>query len=383
MARGHKQKPAKTAQKPRSVKTVAKPKVSRTSQPKPAPKPAKAPKAVKKAPVVKAAPVAPLPVKRVVSDEVRRAAIAEAAEKAREKLWAEQGQPITTVQGVTIAFAQLSRSKPHWHLLTFGLALDGLELSIRVLKGKDELAPPAWPVTLLTGLISRARAKDLSADTNQVVLLSDGIAPPAADPTTGLTPEMVGLVFTPDPEVQKLVTPHDTVPVLLAVPITRDEVRVVREWSPSGLVEVLAKVDPLLITDLERASLLQSPRARALIEQRVEREGSSLSNITTDVNEASRTGKKVTWKLPVEAIETFVSLLKGRIGHLRPFSISSPTFRAEVVNADQPSVQLDGNVLTLKLNLVGARQLRSSIRAKAGTYTFDALPDFELVVVTQ
>jgi hypothetical protein len=54
-----------------------------------------------------------------------------------------------------------------------------------------------------------------------------------------------------------------------------------------------------------------------------------------------------------------------------------------VVNADQPSVQLDGNVLTLKLNLVGARQLRSSIRAKAGTYTFDALPDFELVVVTQ
>jgi hypothetical protein len=140
-------------------------------------------------------------VKRVVSDEVRRAAIAEAAEKAREKLWVEQGQPITTVQGVTIAFAQLNRSKPHWHLLTFGLALDGLELSIRVLKGKDELAPPAWPVTLLTGLISRARAKDLSADTNQVVLLSDGIAPPVADPTTALTPEMVGLVFTPDPEV--------------------------------------------------------------------------------------------------------------------------------------------------------------------------------------
>lgn len=377
MARGNQQKPAKPPRKPRP----AAPKPAKVKKPgaKADPKPI----ARKKAPVTPPPqpPKAPPPQPKV-SDDVRRVAVAEAAEKAREKLWGEQGQPLTTVQGVTIAFAQLNRSKPHWHLLTFGLALDGAELSMRVLKGKEELAPPAWPVTLLTGLIGRMRAKELSADTNQVVLLSDGIAPAAVDPESDFTPDMEGLLFAPDPEVQKLVTVHDTVPVLLVVPITRDEVRVVREWAPSGLVDVLSKVDPLLITDLERASLLQSPRARAMIEQRVEREGSSLSNITTDVNEARRTGKTLRWSLSAEAIETFISLLKGRIGHLRPFSITSPNFRAEVVNADQSSVQLDGEALTLKLNLVGARQLRSTLRAKAGTYTFDALPDFELVVIS-
>lgn len=314
----------------------------------------------------------------VVSDAERRAAFAESAERMRERLWGEQGQPLTTVDGVTIAFALLNKSRMHWHLLTFGLALDGLELSLRVVKAKDELAPPAWPVALLSALIKRAKSRQLSADTNQVVVPSEGIAPPLPDGEAAT--DLSGLIFTIDPDAGKLVTPHDKAPVLLCVPVTRDEVRAVREWSPSGLIEVLAKSDPLLITDLERASLLQSPRARAVIDQRMEREGSSLSAITAEHSEFVSSAKKTTWKLSADAMDTLISLLKGRTGHLRSFSVNSPDAQVHVESAHAPGFSVEGKTLTLKLSLVAARQLRSTLRAKSGTYPVDFLPGFEFAV---
>ncbi|MFZ5438771.1 MAG: suppressor of fused domain protein, partial [Myxococcota bacterium] len=300
-------------------------------------------------------------------------ALAAAAEALRQKLWGAQGQPLTTVEGVTIASALLPRGRPHWHLLTFGLGLSGFELSLRVVKLKDELAAPAWAVALLSALISRVKAGTLAGDTNQVVLLAEGVAP-------GTDSEHAGLVFTVDPDAGTLQAEGHQVPVLLCVPVTRDEARAVREWSPAGLVEVLARVDPLLISDLERPSLLQSPRARVLIDQRMEREGSSLSTMTAAVSEVSKSGADLTWKLSVDAVDTLVALLKGRIGHLRPFTVSADGARVELLSADAPSVALEGKTLTLKLSLVAARQLRSQLRAKPGTYTFELLPNFALVV---
>lgn len=349
----------------------------------PAPKPAAkvAPKAAPKAtpapkPPVQAAPVTHLPPK--ASEAERRTAFAESAERMRERLWAEQGQPLTTIDGVTIAFALLNKSRMHWHLLTFGLALDGLELSIRVLKAKDELAPPAWPVALLSALIKRTKSKQLTADTNQVVVPSEGIAPPLPDGESAT--ELSGLIFTIDPDAGKLVTPYDKAPVLLCVPVTKDEVRAVREWSPTGLIEVLSKGDPLLITDLERASLLQSPRARAVIDQRMEKEGSSLSSITAEASAIESNGKKTTWKLSVDAMETVISLLKGRTGHLRSFTVSSPDAQVNVESAHAPAFSVDGQTLSLKLSLVAARQLRSVLRARPGNYPVEFLPGFEFEV---
>ncbi len=337
---------------------------------RPAKKPARKPVTSRKEKVPEPPKAPPAP---KVSEAEKRAALAASAEAMRQKLWGSQGQPLTTVEGVTIASALLPRGRPHWHLLTFGLGLTGFELSLRVQKAKDELAAPAWAVTLLSTLITRARAGTLSADTNQVLLLSEGVAP-------GTDSEHFGLVFAPEPEAGSLVTPWQTVPVRLAVPVTRDEAKAVREWSPTGLIEVLSRVDPLLISDLDRPSLLQSPRARLLIDQRMEKEGSSLSAMSAEVSEVSKAGELVTWKLSTDAVDTLVSLLKGRIGHLRPFTVVSGDTRVEVVNAEQPAIDFTRKQLTVKLTLVGARQLRSLLRAKPGTYTFDLLPNFQLVV---
>lgn len=315
-------------------------------------------------------PVAPTP----PTEAQRKAALTLAHEALRTRLWGNQGAILTTIEDVMVRGSLVGRGRPHWHLLTEGLGPKGYELSLRVQKEKDEVAAPAWAIALLATLISRAHAGQLSADTHQVMVLAQGVAP-------GTDSELFGVVFTGDPEAPSLTTPHDTVPVLVAVPVTRDEARAVREWSPPALVEVLAKVDPLLITLLDRPSLLQSPRARLLIEQRMEKEGSSLSTMTASTSQASKSGELVTWKLSVDGVETLCSLLKGRIGHQRPFSVVAGAHRVEVVNGDPPVADFLKKQLTLRLTLVAARQLRSLLKPRPGSYTFDQLPNFALVVV--
>ncbi len=304
----------------------------------------------------------------------RQAALTASFEALRARLWGNQGATLTTIDEVVVRGALIGRGRPHWHLLTEGLGAKGYELSLRVQKEKDELAAPGWAVALLATLISRANAGQLWADTNQVMVLAQGVAP-------GTDSELFGVVFTADPEVPSIATAHDTVPVLLAVPVTRDEARSVREWSPTALVEVLAKVDPFLITLLDRPSLLQSPRARLLIEQRMEKEGSSLSTMTATTSQASKTGEVVTWKLSADGVDTLCSLLKGRIAHQRSFSVVSGASRVEVVNGDPAVADFHKRQLTLRLTLVAARQMRSLLKAKPGSYTFEHLPNFALVVV--
>ena len=308
------------------------------------------------------------------SEEERRVALTERHAALRHHLWPTSGSIVSTVDEVTIHCGSVTRGRPHWHLLTEGLGQRGYELSVRVQREKEEFAPPAWAVNLLSTLIARAKAGQLSADTNQVMVLAQGVAP-------GTDSELFGVVFTADPEAPGLVTAHDHLPILLAVPVTRDEARAVREWSPPALVEVLGKVDPLLITLLDRPSLLQSPRARILIEQRMEKEGSSLSTMTASTSQASKTGEVVTWRLSVDGVDTLCSLLKGRIAHQRPFSVVSGASRVEVVNGDPALVELSKRALTMKLTLVAARQVRSLLKSKPGNYTFEQLPNFVLTVV--
>lgn len=260
---------------------------------------------------------------------------------------------------VTVRATLVSGAKPYWELRTEGLST---ELWLRVAKAKEELTEPAWAHALLRSLVARVQKGELRPDTNQIVLLSNGIADDHES-------ELAGLAFTGLPQG------------LLAVPVTRDEAKVVREWSPGGLVDVLSKVDPKLVTQLDRASLLQSPRARMLIEQRIDLEGSSMSSMTAAVSRVTKAGDALTWKLSGDAVETLVSLLKGRIGHLRPFSVTSDGHRVDVVNGDAPAVEFGPKLTTVRLSLVAARQLRALLKTKPGSYSFEQLPGLTLQVV--
>ena len=260
---------------------------------------------------------------------------------------------------VAIKSGLLTVGRPHWAFRTEGLPQ---ELTLRVLKRKEDFDAPAWGSALLASLVERLQRGEFTPAEHFVLQWPGPLAP-------GLASELSALIFSP----------IDT--GWLVVAITRDEAQLVREWSPAGLLEVLRRLDPRLLIDLERPSLLQTPRARAVIEQRVAQEGSSLSSMSASVSQMSTAGAATTWRLSADAVDTFIALLKGRIGHLRSFVVNAPGQQIDVMSADRPGVEVTPKRATLKLSLVAARQLRATLRAAPGRYTSEALPGFTLLVM--
>jgi len=126
--------------------------------------------------------------------------------------------------------------------------------------------------------------------------------------------------------------------------------------------------------------LLTSPRARQAIEQRVEREGSSMGVLLARVSVASG-AERVTWTLDVDAAETVMSLLKGRIGHQRGFVVRSENFEVELTPSNQPGVTVEHARASLRLTQTTARQIRAVLKPRPGTYLLEAFPALTLEVV--
>jgi hypothetical protein len=276
-----------------------------------------------------------------------------------------EARPLALVGAVHVSVATPRLARPVWLLVTTGLWEHGVELSLRAARGKDDLAPPPWALALLSMLVEDTLAGQVPGPHQSLAL--DRPLEGAADIT--------GCVFTPEGLLAPVETRWLKVTPLLTIGVTADEERLVREWNPASLVEVLTRMDPALTTDPDRASMLLSPRARQQIEQRVEREGSSLQvmRATTSRVEGS------TWTLSADAVPTFIGLLKGRLAHLRPFSVIGAA-TVHVVPADFAAFSVEGEP-TLRLSQTGARQLRSQLRARPGRYALDALPGFTLEVV--
>lgn len=282
---------------------------------------------------------------------------------------------VTTVQvaGLDVKLATVPLPRTFWLLRTHGLALKaGVEVALRVPRGKDDTNLPPWVTPVLERLIAHASEKRLSS--GQIVRWPKPFG-------EGAETELEAFAIGVDPAFGTVTTPHDSVPVLLAVGITGDEERLVREWSPHALLEVLSRLDPTVATTLDRPSLLASPRARLAIEHRVEKEGSSMGVLQARVSTASMVKNAVSWKLDAEAAGIVVSLLKGRIGHQRPFTVKSDDFELELAPGDQPAVSVEGNKASLKLNQVTARNMRATLKPRPGTYAWETFPNFTLEVV--
>lgn len=331
---------------------------------------AAAKRTVTKAPAAKARPQKPEA--PPVSPVERRGLVEAALQAAQATHWNAAAVSTTLVSGVEVRIASVPGVRPLWWLRTHGLfATAGVEVSLRVPRAKDEVQAPAFMHAIVERLIGHAREGLLSP--GQIVSWPK----PFGD---GVETDLTGFAITIDPAFGTIRTAHDVVPVVLAVGVTGDEARVVREWSPQGLLEVFSKVDPTLATTVDRASLLASPRARQAIEQRVEREGSSMGVLIAAKSDVGGKATK-TWTIDVSTCDGLLSLLKGRVGHQRPFVVRSANSTVEVTPGDAPGLTVEGKQATLKLTQTAARAMRATLKPVPGTYTWDLLPSFVVEVV--
>src|SRR5262249_41494916 len=83
------------------------------------------------------------------------------------------------------------------------------------------------------------------------------------------------ILFADDPQLGDIASPFGKARFIQIVGITDDEYRLIQEWSTTGLVEILRRALPMLVTDLARASVLDDARLAAEVRRRVDNEGSS------------------------------------------------------------------------------------------------------------
>jgi hypothetical protein len=170
----------------------------------------------------------------------------------------------------------------HWHLVTYGLSeLDGkesddptvsgwgFELTLR-LAGDDE--PPLWAVDLLTNLAAYVWASQHPFAPGHHLDLGGPIKLDTASAVRA------GVVVR-DPGLGTLAGPLGSVEFLQVVGLTADELELCRAWSTEGVVELLARSDPLLVTAVDRTSVLGDAEVASEVRRRAAADGSSLTEL--------------------------------------------------------------------------------------------------------
>src|SRR5262249_42309522 len=143
-----------------------------------------------------------------------------------------------------------------------------------------------------------------------------------------------------DPELPAIDSPHGRLSFVQIVGITNDELQAVQAWDSLRFAESLKAANQLLVTDLERKSLLTDSKTAAAIAEATEREGSSMGELlapTARWHRKGMLGKRTHLTLNTLAVSGFLKQLRGRLLHGRSLLVVGQGGKAENVAAFEPA----------------------------------------------
>lgn len=227
---------------------------------------------------------------------------------------------------------------PYWHYITYGFSelydqeeeltendrpTDeddcfpeesgyGFELSFRLKKTSQE--PPIWPVNLLQNLARYVFSSgNVFADGHHL----DCNSPIALETDT----QLVALGFLTDHQLGKIETTSGSVTFLEVIGLTEGEMKGIMCWDSNLFLNELKKYIPGGITDLERDCLMKNPSFYQAWETGVEREGSSTGSLYMNEFSCRMEDGQVQIYLGAGHVQTFLTMLKARVGKDRTLYI--------------------------------------------------------------
>jgi suppressor of fused-like protein len=172
----------------------------------------------------------------------------------------------------------------HWHLVTCGLtelhakeSPDattsgwGFELTFR-LGPADPQDPPLWAVDFLAAMASYVWSSRHPFSDGHLVDMGGSVKMDADSAITAA-------VVVEDPGLGVSAGPNGQVQFLQIVGLTAAELELCRSWNVDGVVELLARQDPMLVTVLDRPDLTEDPALADEIIERSGRDGSALHEL--------------------------------------------------------------------------------------------------------
>lgn len=139
---------------------------------------------------------------------------------------------------------------------------------------------------------------------------------------------LIGVLCAEDPVLPTVQTPHGTISIRRLLGIDGLELDRVETWSPDGFLYVLRSVNPLLLSDLGRASFMKDPTFAATVNARATEEGSTMDAALFDVRWLLDDSGAVHVELPQgQAAKRLLDGVQGRVGfgrRLAAFSMRGP-----------------------------------------------------------
>jgi suppressor of fused-like protein len=278
----------------------------------------------------------------------------------------------------------------HWHYVTYGfsdlyektdpkskLSGWGFELTLRVTRGRER-TPPSWALGVLNNLSIYVRRSGNWFGSGHTVDLNGPIC-------LGADTLIRAIAFAPDPQLGTIDTPNGRAEFLQVVGLALDEHEACGDWRTAGVLDLLRETDPLLVTDLARASLLSNPSAAKRIQEGIDRDGSLSDRAFVAKVEWEATGRGASRVLNVtlgaRAVESLLPKLRSRLAHGRDFALvgSEQVVRFRAAKAWKWAIR-DGTP-ALDLSPAGLAALQKRLKVKRGRYEFPELPGAVFTVV--
>ncbi|MGH8921878.1 MAG: suppressor of fused domain protein [Acidimicrobiales bacterium] len=294
--------------------------------------------------------------------------------------------PLAEVTGHRVRSGLGTVDPGHWHLVTYGLSeVDdkesadpdisgwGFELTLR-LAGAD--TDPEWAVSLLTNLA------------NYVWTTGHGFAPGHHLDLRGpmkLDSDSVitAAAIVADPTLGNLHGPFGSVEFLQVVGLTADELELCRAWSTEGVMDLLADSDPLLVTHLDRHSILEDPAVAERVAARAMTDGSSLTELrVASLRWRTRFGGRAVVELGAGASAALGPALRRElVAPGASFVVQADDQQVRFVVGDQPRWTPSGDRLDVELPLDEVDGLATLFDGRTGWGHRPALPRLRFRVV--
>lgn len=277
---------------------------------------------------------------------------------------------------------------PHWHYVTYGFSelygkesenLEesgwGFELTFRLAVAKLEEQPPTWPLSFLQNLGRYVFRSGNPFSSGHYLDLNGPIA-------LGTETNIRAIAFGLDPELPAIDTPNGKLEFLQIVGLTLDEMSALKIWDTAGVLDALRQRSPLLITDLDRPSLLEDPQLAQFLAEGAAREGSSSHVLFVEVARWEiLPQERLLLVVGANGMKDFRAILPGRLLHGQPLSLASKQKCILWEPGPQAAWRLEGDTdLILSLPDELTREIAARLAPKAGLYTFPSFPALEIQV---
>lgn len=281
-----------------------------------------------------------------------------------------------------------ARSNPdHWHIVTYGFTElwekesddketsgYGFELTFRVARAADEKTPPMWALNMMQNLGRYVFSTGNVFGVGHHMGLNGPIC-------VGSKSLIHAVLFGEDSELGEFESANGKARFIQIVGVTMDELALAMEWNTTSLLREMREGNPLLVTDLDRRSILKDPAMEKRLRGLADAEGSSMAYSSLDEDGRFIAGPPLVWELGALWIDNLKKGLKGRTLHGRPYALYGSERELQMEPGAKSSVTLGENLLKLTLTTTLASAMLASLQPKRGDYTWPELPGFILRVV--